>query len=172
MSNCATEIKVPSAQKKRMRKESVEKYEKMIQELTSQCQSKTEECYQAWMDLTAATEQLEKFQMELDNKFFESCSFDQTMEKQTEKIREISSRYEHEKKIWEAAIKELTDKITVLKQDHYKLSREAHECVDSVPDLENMVSAVQALVVMCEDLKMKYSEEQVNLMLQKSHFLP
>ncbi|KAI3679644.1 hypothetical protein L2E82_51184 [Cichorium intybus] len=152
--NCATEIEVPSAQKKRMRKELVEKYEKKIQELTSQCQSKTEECYQAWMDLTVATEQLEKFQMELDNKFFESCSFDQTMEKQFEKIREISN------------------KITVLKQDHYKLSREAHECVDSVPDLENMVSAVQAFVVMCEDLKMKYGEEQVNLMLQKSHFLP
>ncbi|KAI3699199.1 hypothetical protein L2E82_43323 [Cichorium intybus] len=159
--NCATEIEIPSAQKKRMRKESVEKYEKKIQELTGQCQSKTEECYQAWMDLTAATEQLEKFQIELDNKFFESCSVDQTMEKQSEKIREISSRYEHEKKIWEAAIKKLSDKITVLKQDHYKLSREAHECVDSVPDLENMVSAVQALVVMCEDLKTKYSEEQV-----------
>ncbi|KAI3739885.1 hypothetical protein L2E82_30297 [Cichorium intybus] len=86
----------------------------------------------------------------------------------------ISKNYikTHEKKIWEAAIKELIDKITVLKQDHYKLSREAHECVDSVPDLENMVYAVQAFVVMCEDLKMKYSEEQVNLMLQKSHFLP
>ncbi|KAL4569257.1 hypothetical protein LXL04_024893 [Taraxacum kok-saghyz] len=158
--NCATEIEVASAQKKRMRKESIENYEKRIQELTSQCQNKTEECYQAWMDLTATNEQLEKLQMEVDNKFFESCSFDQTMEKQSEKIRDISSRYEHDKRIWEEAIKELSDKITVLKHDHYKLSREAHECVDSVPDLQNMVSAVQALVAMCEDLKTKYSEEQ------------
>ncbi|XP_023766997.1 kinesin-like protein KIN-14R [Lactuca sativa] len=158
--NCATEIEVPSAQKKRMRKESVEQYEKRIQELTSQCQNKSDECYQAWMDLTATNEQLEKVRMELDNKFFESCSFDQTMEKQSEKIKDISSRYEHEKKIWSTAVKELSDKITVLKQDHAKLSREAHECVDSVPDLANMVSAVQALVSMCEDLKVKYSEEQ------------
>ncbi|KAJ9564701.1 hypothetical protein OSB04_000667 [Centaurea solstitialis] len=158
--NCATEIDVPSAQRKRMRKESVEKYEKRIEELTSQCRNKTEECYQAWMALTAANEQLEKLRMEVDNKFFQTCSFDQIMEKQSEQLRDISSRYEHDKKIWAAAVQELSDKITELKQDHSKLSREAHECVDSVPDLNHMVSAVQELVAQCEDLKVKYNEEQ------------
>ncbi|XP_024974589.1 kinesin-like protein KIN-14R [Cynara cardunculus var. scolymus] len=158
--NCATEIEVPSVQRKRMRKESAEKYEKTIEELTSQCRSKTEECYQAWMALTAANEQLEKVRMEVDNKFFESCSFDQIMEKQSEQLRDISSRYEHDKKIWAAAVQELSNRITELKQDHSKLSREAHECVDSVPDLNHMVSAVQELVAQCEDLKVKYNEEQ------------
>ena len=49
-----------------MRKKSFEKREKKIQELTTQCQRKTDECYQAWMSLTAANEQLEKVRMELD----------------------------------------------------------------------------------------------------------
>ncbi|KAI7745306.1 hypothetical protein M8C21_017227 [Ambrosia artemisiifolia] len=110
--NCAADIEVPSAQKKIMRKKSVEKYEKRIQELTSQCQRKTEECYQAWMSLTAANEQLEKVRMELDNKFFQTTSLDQTMEKQSEMLRDISSRYEHDKKVWVAAVKELSHKIT------------------------------------------------------------
>lgn len=57
-----------------MRKKSVEKYEKRIQELTSQCQRKTDECYQAWMSLTAANEQVEKVRMELDNKLFHTSS--------------------------------------------------------------------------------------------------
>ena len=49
----------------------VEKYEKKIQELSSQCQLKTDECYEAWMSLTAANDQLEKLRMELDNKFIQ-----------------------------------------------------------------------------------------------------
>ena len=57
-----------------MRKKSIEKYEKRIQELTSQCQRKTDECYQAWMSLTAANEQLEKVRMELDNRLFQTSS--------------------------------------------------------------------------------------------------
>lgn len=64
------------------------------------------------------------------------------------------------------------------------LSREAHECASAIPDLNNMVSGVQALgtfvsyvfsqtpadsflmkmssfaVAQCEDLKVKYGEEQ------------
>ncbi|KAJ0703765.1 putative minus-end-directed kinesin ATPase [Helianthus annuus] len=158
--NCAADIEVPSAQKKIMRKKSVEKYEKRIQELTSQCQRKTDECYQAWMSLTAANEQLEKVRMELDNKFFQTTTLDQTMEKQSEMLREISSRYEHDKKVWVAAVNELSHKITVLKRDHTQLSLQAHQCVDSIPDLNNMTSAVQALVAQCEDLKVKYNEEQ------------
>ncbi|KAI3685120.1 hypothetical protein L6452_34354 [Arctium lappa] len=48
----------------------------------------------------------------------------------------------------------------VLKQDNSQLSLQAHQCPDTVPDLNNMVYAVQALVAQCEDLKMKYNEEQ------------
>ncbi|KAD7478521.1 hypothetical protein E3N88_01657 [Mikania micrantha] len=146
--------------KKVMRKKSLEKYEKRIQELSSQCQRKTDECYQAWMSLTAANEQLEKVRMELDNKLFQTSSLDHRMEKQSEMLREISSRYEHDKKVWVAAVKELSHRITVLKKDHSQLSLQAHQCVDSIPDLNNMTSAVQALVAQCEDLKMKYNEEQ------------
>lgn len=32
-----------------------------------------------------------------------------------------------------------------MKQEHSQLSLEAHECVDSIPDLNKMVSAVQSL---------------------------
>ncbi|KAI3747557.1 hypothetical protein L6452_10049 [Arctium lappa] len=158
--NCAADIEVPSVQKKVMRKKSIEKYEKRIQELTSQCQRKTDECYQAWMSLTAANEQLEKVRMELDNRLFQTSSLDQKMEKQSEQLRDLSSRYEHDRKIWVAAVKELSHRIMVLKQDHSQLSLQAHQCADTVPDLNNMVSAVQALVAQCEDLKMKYNEEQ------------
>ncbi|KAI3775738.1 hypothetical protein L1987_45490 [Smallanthus sonchifolius] len=158
--NCAADIEVASVQRKVMRKKSVEKYEKKIQELTSQCQRKTDECYQAWMSLTAANDQLEKARMELDNKLFQTSSLDQKMEKQSEMLRDISSRYEHDKKVWVATVKDLSHRITVLKQDHSQLSLQAHQCADSVPDLNNMVSAVQALVAQCEDLKMKYNEEQ------------
>lgn len=48
------------------------KYEKKIEELKIQCQHKADECYEAWMSLTAANEQLEKVRMELDNRFFQN----------------------------------------------------------------------------------------------------
>lgn len=32
-----------------------------------------------------------------------------------------------------------------MKQEHAVLSREAHECADSIPDLDKMVFAVQSL---------------------------
>lgn len=57
-----------------MRLKSTAKYEKKIEELSQQCQRKTDECYQAWMSLTAANEQLEKVRMELDNRLFQSYS--------------------------------------------------------------------------------------------------
>lgn len=50
------------------------KYEKKIEELTTQCQLKIEECYEAWMSLAAANEQLYKVRMELDNNFFQTHS--------------------------------------------------------------------------------------------------
>ena len=55
-----------------MRTKVTDKYEKKIQELTTQCQLKTHECHEAWMSLTAANEQLEKVRMELDNKIFQT----------------------------------------------------------------------------------------------------
>jgi kinesin family protein C2/C3 len=39
-----------------------------------QCQRKKKECYEAWMSLTAANEQLEKVRMELDNVTFKTLS--------------------------------------------------------------------------------------------------
>ncbi|KAF8377407.1 hypothetical protein HHK36_030784 [Tetracentron sinense] len=158
--NCAAETKVPSAQNKLMQTKSTAKYEKKIQELSTQCQLKTDECYQAWMSLTAANEELEKVRMTLDNKLFQTHSLDQAMEKQSAKLMDVSSSYERDKKFWVAAVNDLKGKIKTMKQDHSQLSREAHECADSVPELNKMVCAVQALVAQCDDLKVKYSEEQ------------
>lgn len=57
-----------------MRVKATDKYEKKIQELTKQCQLKTNECHEAWMSLTQANEQLEKVRMELDNKIFQTLT--------------------------------------------------------------------------------------------------
>ncbi|MGS7457549.1 hypothetical protein, partial [Mycobacterium tuberculosis] len=35
--------------------------------------------------------------------------------------------------------------LQLMKEEHSKLSRGAHECVDTIPDLSQMVFAVQAL---------------------------
>ncbi|KAK6923855.1 Kinesin motor domain [Dillenia turbinata] len=67
--NCATEIEVSSTQMKFMQTQSIAKYEKKIEELTMQCQLKTDECYQAWMSLTATNEELQRVRMELGDKF-------------------------------------------------------------------------------------------------------
>ncbi|BAS77615.1 Os02g0213450 [Oryza sativa Japonica Group] len=47
----------------------------------------------------------------------------------------------------------------VMKQEQTMLSLEAHGHANAVPELSKMVGAVQALVVQCEDLKLKYYEE-------------
>jgi kinesin family protein C2/C3 len=57
-----------------MQTKSTIKYEKKIEELTMQCQRKKKECYEAWMSLTAANEQLDKVRMELDNATFKNLS--------------------------------------------------------------------------------------------------
>ncbi|TXG60065.1 hypothetical protein EZV62_014638 [Acer yangbiense] len=158
--NCAAEIEVSSNQKKLMRIKATEKYEKKIQELTKQCQLKTNECHEAWMSLTAANEQLEKVRMELDNKTFQTWTLDTTVGKQSENLRNITSSYEHDKKYWIAAANDLQEKIKVMKEEHSQLSREAHECADSVLELNKMVTGVQVLVAQCEDYKRKYNEEQ------------
>lgn len=48
------------------------RYEKKIQELTSQFKLKNDECHQAWMLLTSANEQLEQLRMDMDNKLFQT----------------------------------------------------------------------------------------------------
>ncbi|XP_004289515.1 PREDICTED: geminivirus Rep-interacting motor protein-like [Fragaria vesca subsp. vesca] len=158
--NCDAEIEVSSAQKKLMQKKSTAKYEKKIQELNTRCELKAKECYEAWMSLTVANEQLDKVRMELDNTAFKTLTQDQAMQKQAEDIRNLSSKYEHDKKYWAAAVNDLQLKIKLMQKEHLHLSREAHACADSIPDLNNMISAVQGLVAECEDLKVKYNEEQ------------
>ncbi|XWS29612.1 hypothetical protein CRYUN_Cryun24cG0044100 [Craigia yunnanensis] len=153
--NCAAEI-----EKKLMRTKVTDKYEKKIQELTTQCQLKTHECHEAWMSLTTANEQLEKVRMELDNKIFQTRTLDETVGKQADNLKNITSRYEHDKKYWEEAVNDLREKIKIMKNEHVQLSHEAHACAESIPELNKMVTGVQALVAQCEDLKMKYSEEQ------------
>ncbi|TYH38302.1 hypothetical protein ES332_D12G101400v1 [Gossypium tomentosum] len=158
--NCAAEIEVSSAQMKLVRTKVTDKYEKKIQELTTQCQLKTHECHEAWMSLTAANEQLEKVRMELDNKIFLTRTLDDTVGKQAENLKNITSSYEHYKKYWAAAVNNLREKIKIMKNEHAQLSHEAHACAESIPELNKMVTGVQALVEQCEDLKVKYSEEQ------------
>ncbi|KAI3896156.1 hypothetical protein MKX03_000276 [Papaver bracteatum] len=158
--NCSTEIEVPYIQHKLIQQKSTAKFEKKIDDLTSQCQLKTNECYEAWMSLTAANEQLEKVRMELDDKMIELHALDKTMQKQAAKLNDVSCTYERDKKSWVVAINNLERKIKIMKTEQSQLSREAHECADSIPDLNQMVSAVQALVAQCDDLKRKYLEEQ------------
>ncbi|GLU20244.1 hypothetical protein SLE2022_364540 [Rubroshorea leprosula] len=158
--HCAAEIEISSAEKKLMRAKATCQYEKKIQDLATQCQLKTNECHEAWMSLTAANEQLEKIRMELDNKIFQTRSLDETVGKQAENLRNITSSYGQDKKRWKMAIDDLQKKIKRMKSEHSQLSREAHACADSIPELNNMVTGVQALVEQCEDLKLKYSEEQ------------
>ncbi|XP_019445365.1 PREDICTED: kinesin-like protein KIN-14R isoform X9 [Lupinus angustifolius] len=156
---CATEIEIPSSQKKIMQTKYTSKYENKIRELTMQCELKAKECYEAWMSLTTTNEQLEATQMELDKVTFKLLTIDQTLEKQAEDLRSISSRYELDKKKWAEAISSLQEKVKLMKSDYCQLSFEAHECVDSIPELNKMVFAVQGLVKQCEDLKVKYNEE-------------
>ncbi|TKY69978.1 Kinesin-4 protein [Spatholobus suberectus] len=158
-SYCTAQIEIPSSQMKVMQAKSTAKYENKIKELTMQCELKAKECYEAWMSLTATNEQLEAVQMELDKVTFKSLTTDQTVEKQAESLRNISNRYELDRKKWTEAINSLQEKIKLMKSDYSKLSFEAHECVDSIPELNNMVFAVQELVKQCEDLKVKYNEE-------------
>ncbi|KAK4263065.1 hypothetical protein QN277_028541 [Acacia crassicarpa] len=156
---CAGRIEVPSSQLKAMQTKSTAKYEKKIEELTLQCQLKAKECHEAWMSLTATNEQLETVRMELDNVTFKTLSLDQTVEKQAETLRNISSSYDHDKKKWTEAIRSLQEKIKLMKSEHTQLSCEAHECVNSIPEINKMVFAVQELVKQCEDFKLKYNEE-------------
>ncbi|GAU23303.1 hypothetical protein TSUD_237570 [Trifolium subterraneum] len=156
---CAELIEIPSSQMKVMQTKSTAKYENKIKELTVQCELKAKECYEAWTSLTETSRKMEKVQMELDQVTFKSLTTEQTVEKQAENLRSISNRYELDKKKWAEAITSLQEKVKVMKSEQSQLSLEAHECVDSIPELNKMVFAVQELVKQCEDLKVKYYEE-------------
>lgn len=82
----------------------------------------------------------------------------QIIEHQANTIRDILEHYEHDKKLWAAALRDLEGKIKVMKQEQYQLSQRAHECANSIPNMNEMIDGVQALVAQLEDLKMKYSE--------------
>ncbi|KAK8556728.1 hypothetical protein V6N12_003123 [Hibiscus sabdariffa] len=142
---CAAEMEVSSAQKKLVRTKVTDQYEKKIQELTTQCQLKTHECHEAWMSLTAVNEQLEKVRMELDNKIFLTRTLDESLGNQVENLKDITSRYEHDTKYWAAAVNDLQEKIKIMKNEHAQLSHEAHACAESIPNLNKMVTSVQAL---------------------------
>lgn len=158
--NCAAEVKVSSDQNRVMRTNSLARYEKKIEELKAQCQLKTDECHEAWMSLTAANEELEKIRMELDNRFFRNMQLDQAMQKQNAELRDVSRRYECDKKLWAAAIDDFEKKIKMMKIEHSQLFHEAHACANTIPELNKMIIAVQDIVAQHEDLKLKLNEEQ------------
>ncbi|KAK8678008.1 hypothetical protein V6N13_143525 [Hibiscus sabdariffa] len=143
--NCAAQIEISSPQKKHMKTKSALKYEKKIEELKNLCQLKTDECYEAWMSLTASNKQLENVRMELDNKFFQNLNLDRALEKQAAKLKDVSTKYECDKRLWVSSVIELERKIKTIKQEHSQLSDRAHDCADSIPELNKMISAVQAL---------------------------
>ncbi|GMI82773.1 MALECTIN DOMAIN KINESIN 2 [Hibiscus trionum] len=158
--NCDAQIEISSPQKKHMKTKSALKYEKKIEELKNLCQLKTDECYEAWMSLTASNTQLENVRMELDNKFFQNLNLDRALKKQATELKDVSTKYECDKRLWVSSIFEVERKIKTIKQDHSQLSNKAHDCAASIPELNKMISAVQALVAQSEDLKLKLNEEQ------------
>ncbi|CAI8595519.1 unnamed protein product [Vicia faba] len=156
---CDAQIEISSYQMKVLQTKSTAKYENKIKELTMQCELKAKECYEAWTSLTETSRKVEEVQTELDQVTFMSLTTEQTVEKQAENLRSISLRYELDKKKWAEAITSLDEKIKLMKSDQAQLSLEAHDCVDSIPELNKMVFAVQELVKQCEDLKVMYYEE-------------
>ncbi|KAL6179294.1 hypothetical protein ACLB2K_050810 [Fragaria x ananassa] len=158
--NCAAEIEISSGQEKYIRMQFIAKYEKKIEELKTRFQLKTDECHEAWMSLTTANKQLQDITMELDNKSYTIHCLGQAREETEAKFRDISGKYEHDKRMWIAVVDKLEREIRLMKQEYYQLYCEVHKCADAVPELSNMVSAVQAMVAQCEDLKFKLSKEQ------------
>ncbi|ONI35420.1 hypothetical protein PRUPE_1G535100 [Prunus persica] len=158
--NCTAEIEISSAQEKYIRLEYTAKYEKKIEELGTQCQVKTDESHEAWMSLTSANKQLQNVTMQLDNKMYESHCLDQAREETAAKLRDISGKYEHDKRLWTAVADNLERKVKSIKKEYSQLYSEVHEFTDAIPELNNMVSAVQAMVAQSDDLKLKFSEEQ------------
>ncbi|XP_039827651.1 kinesin-like protein KIN-14E [Panicum virgatum] len=137
----------------------ISKYEKQIEELTSQCTMKTNECYMAWSSVDSTNLELGRLKIELHQKGAEIDSLEQALGRESGQLRNVSQKYENDKKLWTAAISNLKRKIKAMKQEQALLSLEAHDCANAIPDLSKMIAAVQALVAQCEDLKLKYNEE-------------
>ncbi|KAM1331718.1 hypothetical protein EV1_043802 [Malus domestica] len=158
--NCAAEIEISCAQDKYIRLEFTTKYEKKIEDLKRRFQLKTDECHEAWMSLTSANKQLQNITMELDNKLYESHCLDQAREEVAAKLRDISTRYEHDKGLWTAVADNLESKVKLMKEDYAQLHSEVHKFTDVIPEFNNMVSAIQAMVTQSDELKLKFNEEQ------------
>ncbi|KAL6180146.1 hypothetical protein ACLB2K_046813 [Fragaria x ananassa] len=143
--NCAAEIEISSGQEKYIRMQFIAKYEKKIEELKTWFQLKIDECHEAWMSLTTANKQLQDITMELDNKSYTIHCLGQAREETEAKFRDISGKYEHDKRMWTAVVDKLEREVRLMKQEYYQLYCEVHKCADAVPELSNMVSAVQAM---------------------------
>ncbi len=50
----------------------VSKYEKQIEELTNQCNMKSDECYMAWSSVESTNQELERLKIELHQKVMQS----------------------------------------------------------------------------------------------------
>ncbi|VAI11831.1 unnamed protein product [Triticum turgidum subsp. durum] len=155
---CLTDVEISSPIQKRTAK-LISKYEKQIEELTSQCNIKSDECSMAWSLVESTNQELDKLKMELHQKLVQTDNFEQVLDTQTDQLRKVSQSYENDKKLWAAAISNLESKIKAMKQEQALLSLEAHDCAHAIPDLSKMIEAVRALVAQCDDLKMKYHEE-------------
>ncbi|XP_044983353.1 kinesin-like protein KIN-14E isoform X1 [Hordeum vulgare subsp. vulgare] len=155
---CLTVVEISSPIQKRTIK-LISKYEKQIEDLTSQCTSKSDECSMAWSLVESTNQELDRLKMELHQKLVQSDNFEQVLDTQTDQLRKVSQNYENDKKLWAAAISNLESKIKAMKQEQALLSLEAHDCAQAVPDLSKMIEAVRALVAQCDDLKVKYHEE-------------
>ncbi|VAI26146.1 unnamed protein product [Triticum turgidum subsp. durum] len=155
---CLTDVEISSPIQKRTAK-LISKYEKQIEELTSQCSIKSDECSMAWSLVESTNQELDRLKMELHQKLVQTDNFEQVLDTQTDQLRKVSQNYENDKKLWAAAISNLESKIKAMKQEQALLSLEAHDCAHAIPDLSKMIEAVRALVAQCDDLKMKYHEE-------------
>ncbi|KAL5229963.1 hypothetical protein ABZP36_028739 [Zizania latifolia] len=76
----------------------ISKYEKQIEELTSQCNMKSDECYMAWSSVQSTNQELERLKIELHQKVFQSDNIEQVLERQTDQLRNVSHKYENAKK--------------------------------------------------------------------------
>ncbi|KAJ9560585.1 hypothetical protein OSB04_005745 [Centaurea solstitialis] len=141
--SCVAYSSSTSIQLNNLRGKRILKYEKKIEELTARCQAKTNECYEAWMSLASLNKQLEKVSMELDKKSFENHCLVQAMAIQEAKLKDAISMRDRENKYWFTAINELGKKIKILKKEQTQLSFDARECANLVPDMDNMISAIQ-----------------------------
>ncbi|WVZ55152.1 hypothetical protein U9M48_005852 [Paspalum notatum var. saurae] len=137
----------------------ISKYERQIEELTSQCTMKSNECSMAWSSVDYANLELGRLKIELHQKCAEMDRLDEALGREGDQRRNVSQRYENDKKLWSAAISNMERKIKAMKEEQALLSLEAHDCANAIPDLSKMIGAVQALVAQCEDLKLKYYEE-------------